>query len=139
MLLKIKRVDLDVPPPFRATHDAAGLDFALPARVKIGAKRPTLVGLGWAVEIPSGHVGLLTLRSSLGLRGLMIPHGVGIIDADYRGELKILLQSINDAVILDKYTRVCQLIIQPFTRATTFEVDELTDTNRAGGFGSTGE
>jgi dUTP pyrophosphatase len=93
------------------------------------------------LEIPEGYAGLIYARSGLATkRGLAPANKVGVIDADYRGEIMVALHNHSlQPQKIDDGERVAQLVITPFLRVDFDEVDELTDTDRgAGGFGSTG-
>lgn len=129
-------------PPIRATTASAGLDLSLPADVTLRNRTITVVELPYKVAIPNGHVGLLALRSSLGARGITIPNSVGVIDSDYRGNLKLPLSLLHDSgpVILRAGERVAQLVLLPVALPMPVEADINADeTSRgAGGLGSTG-
>ena len=126
--------------PERKTAGSAGLDCYARASVRIMPYHTEQVPLGFACEIPEGHVGMLTLRSSVGLRGtLLAPHGIGIIDSDYRGEVCAIVQSGENAVSIPEGERLAQMVIVPFVAVDVEVVDELGATARGeGGFGSTG-
>lgn len=97
---------------------------------------------GIQVAIPEGYVGLLVVRSSLGTKlGLSLANNVGVIDADYRGEvLACLRNSTGETQVLKLGERFCQLVVMPVNIDPWVEVDDLDDTQRgAGGFGSTGQ
>jgi len=98
------------------------------------------VPLGFACAIPEGHLGILALRSSVGLRGTMVvPNGVGIIDSDYRGEVCANVQTGENAVSIQAGERLVQMVIVPYAGVDVEVVDELDATARGeGGFGSTG-
>ena len=100
------------------------------------------VGLGVRVDIPTGYVGLLTLRSSAAKRGLESATKPGIIDSDYRGELKMVLRSVAPlgAEIVQMGECIAQLLIVPLCPfpAIPMEISEDATTRGAGGFGSTG-
>ena len=97
---------------------------------------PQLVGVGIAVEIPEGHVGLLVERSSNWKRGLYQENKIGVIDSDYRGEIMIPL-SVDKST--EAGTRVAQLVVVPVPEIELIEVDAVSSTERGeGGFGSTG-
>lgn len=140
--LRIETTSRAARPPIRATSCAAGLDLSLPTDVTIRNRTTTVVELPYKVAIPHGHVGLLALRSSLGARGITIPNSVGIIDSDYRGNLKLPLSLLHDSgpVILRAGERVAQLVILPAAFPTPVEADVNADETcrGAGGFGSTG-
>ena len=97
-----------------------------------------LVDTGIAVKIPQGFAGFIYNRSSQGKKGITIPHGVGVIDSDYRGNLKVLLKNISeDPYKIEPGDRIAQLVIQPI-QLVNFK-DIWNDTTRGtGGFGSTG-
>lgn len=107
-------------------------------QIEIYPNEQKLVDTGIAVKIPEGFVGLIYNRSSQGKKGITIPHSVGVIDSDYRGNLKILLKNISeDPYIIKLGDRIAQLVIQPI-QLVDF-VDTWNDTQRGtGGFGSTG-
>ena len=94
-----------------------------------------------AVEIPKGHMGLLVPRSSMSKTPLRCANSVGIIDADYRGELSIAYENVSCSdYMIFRGDRIAQLIIVPVAMVDVVEVDELTETERgAGGYGSTGK
>ena len=99
------------------------------------------IGTGIAVEIPLGYVGLVYARSGLACkRGLAPANKVGVIDSDYRGEIKVALHNHGkEAQTVATGERIAQLVIAPYIFAEYEEKDELSDTVRGeGGFGSTG-
>ena len=101
-----------------------------------------MVHTGLSLEIPVGYAGLIFARSGLACkRGLAPANKVGVIDADYRGEIMVALHNhTEDSVSIDAGERVAQLAIMPFLKAEFELSDELSDTVRgAGGFGSTGK
>lgn len=132
---------MNVQDPTRAHAADAGLDLYVPegqgCLVRSGAVYT--IDLGIRVAIPDGYYGQLTLRSSAGERGLTMPHGVGIIDSGYRGNLKVLVAALNEPVPVAARDRICQLIIlpQPTVELKAGVVDSDTDRGQ-GGFGSTG-
>lgn len=100
------------------------------------------VPTGIALEVPAGCAGLIYARSSLGTkRGLAPANKVGVVDPDYRGEIRVvLLNHSNQAQVLQPGERVAQLIIAPVLTPAYEETDSLSDTSRGtGGFGSTGK
>ncbi|PZU37042.1 MAG: dUTP diphosphatase [Microbacterium sp.] len=127
-------------PPTRAHADDAGLDLTAAETLVIPSGQRRTVRLGTAVSIPTGHVGLLCPRSGLaarhGITTLTVP---GIIDAGYRGELKIVLYNTDPAPYQVRAgDRIAQLVIVPFTHLAPV-AQPLTTTDRgAAGFGSTG-
>lgn len=134
-----KQVDL----PSYATEGAAGMDLCACMEeahlLQPGERFP--VPLGIAMEIPKGYAGFIYGRSGLGIKsGVTLPNCVGVIDSDYRGEIKCAITNHSS----EPYTilpgeRICQMVIAPVMQAELIPVDELEETTRgAGGFGSTG-
>lgn len=140
--LRIELTSSTVRPPIRATSSSAGLDLSLAADVTLRNRTITVVELPYKVAIPNGYVGMLALRSSLGARGITIPNSVGVIDSDYRGNLKLPLSLLHDSgpTILRAGERVAQLVLLPVALPMPVEADINADeTSRAaGGLGSTG-
>ena len=127
--------------PTRGSKDAAGLDLYCPFHIKVPADSQKKIPLGIAVEIPNGHMGLLVPRSSMSKTPLRCANSVGIIDADYRGELSIAYENIScsDYTIF-RGDRIAQLIIVPIAVVDVEEAQTLSETERgAGGYGSTGK
>ncbi len=134
-----------LPLPCYETTGAAGLDLlaAVPedAPVVIEPLRRALVPTGLALQLPDGHEAQVRPRSGLALRhGVTVLNAPGTIDADYRGEVQILLVNLGDAVFtVSRGQRIAQLVVAPVTRAVLVEAETLDGTERAdGGFGSTG-
>jgi dUTP pyrophosphatase len=122
---------------------AAGADlYALTdGAVSIESGATVLIGTGVAMEIPEGYVGLVFARSGLSTKqGLAPANKVGVIDSDYRGEIKVpLFNQSKETRIIESGERIAQIAIVPFVQAQFSECSELDDTNRGtGGFGSTG-
>lgn len=140
--LRIETTSRAARPPIRATSSSAGLDLSLPADVTLRNGTITVVELPYKVAIPDGHVGLLALRSSLGARGITIPNSVGVIDSDYRGNLKLPLALLPDGgpVILRAGERVAQLVLLPVALPVPVEATVAADETQrgGGGLGSTG-
>lgn len=132
---------MNVPDPVRAHDTDAGLDLHVPAGQGCLVRRGAVytIDLGVRVAIPDGYYGQLVLRSSAGAKGLTIPHGAGIIDSGYRGNLKVVVAALVDPVFVAAGERLCQLIILPLPHVDVEVgvVDDNTDRG-AGGFGSTG-
>lgn len=131
--------------PVRAHDTDAGLDLHVPAGQGCLVRRGAVytIDLGVRVAIPDGYYGQLALRSSAGLKGLAIPHGVGIIDSGYRGNLKLLVVALADPVLVTAGERLCQLIILPLPHVDVEAgvVDDNTDrgTRGFGGFMASGD
>lgn len=139
--MKVKLVNEYAQLPTRGSNDAAGLDLYCPFHIKVPADSQQKVPLGVAVEIPKGCMGLLVPRSSMSKTPLRCANSVGIIDADYRGELSITYENVScsDYTIF-RGNRIGQLIIVPVAMVDVVECDELSETERgAGGYGSTGK
>lgn len=132
---------MNVLDPTRAHDTDAGLDLYVPEGQTCLVRRGAVytIDLGIRVAIPDGYYGQLTLRSYAGKKGLTIPHGVGIIDSGYRGNLKVAVAALNEPVLIPAGDRVCQLIIlpQPSVEVEDGVVDDNTDRGQAA-FGSTG-
>lgn len=138
--MKVKRVSEYAQLPTRGSKDAAGLDLYCPFHIKVPADSQKKIPLGIAVEIPKGHMGLLAPRSSMSKTPLRCANSVGIIDADYRGELSIAYENIScsDYTIF-RGDRIAQLVIVPIAIVDVEEVNSLSETERGiGGYGSTG-
>jgi dUTP pyrophosphatase len=141
--LPILRLDPDLPLPAYATDGDAGADLVaredvlLPARGGRG-----LVPTGAAIAIPVGYAGFVQPRSGLALKhGVTCLNTPGLIDSGYRGELKVLLVNTDptDDYLVQRGTRIAQLVIQRVEHCRFVEVDTLPDSARGeGGFGSTG-
>ena len=132
-----------LPLPARQTALAAGCDLAAavaePLELAPGAR--TIVPTGFAVAIPAGYEGQLRPRSGLAARhGVTVLNAPGTVDADYRGEVGVLLVNHGDApVTITRGMRIAQLVVAAVAEVTTEEAEALDETARgAGGFGSTG-
>jgi dUTP pyrophosphatase len=143
--IQLRRLDPRAVLPRRMTPLAAGLDLAacLPADdpLEIAAGGRALVPTGWAIAVASGYEAQVRPRSGLALRhGLTVLNAPGTIDADYRGELRVLLVNLGtDPVRIEHGTRVAQLVVAAVAMAGVVEVDALPPSERGtGGFGSTG-
>ena len=135
--------------PAPATSGAAGLDLRaslLPDDREAGIALPTLgralIPTGLAIAIPEGFEGQVRPRSGLAARhGITVANAPGTIDADYRGELGVLLVNLGaETVRLRHGERIAQLVVAPVARAVALRVETLPGTARGdGGFGSTGQ
>ena len=143
MKLRIKKLDQRAITPTYGTEYSAGADLyaLLDEPTVIAAHSTKIINTGIAIEIPEGYCGLIFARSGIATKRHLAPaNKVGVIDADYRGEVKVALHNHSslDATV-EPGERIAQLAVIPFLSATFEEVDELSDTVRgAGGFGSTG-
>jgi dUTP pyrophosphatase len=147
VVIKVRRLPhaQGLPLPRYETAEAAGLDLlaAVPddAPVVIAPSRRALVPTGLALQVPGGYEGQVRPRSGLALRhGVTVLNAPGTIDADYRGEVLVLLVNLGDEPFaVTRGLRIAQLVVAPVTRAGLAEADDLDGTARAGGgFGSTG-
>lgn len=127
----------------RGSIHSAGLDLHTPFLINLFSDQGHVVETGLYLEIPRGYVGLVTPRSSLGKRGMTLDNTIGVIDSDYRGEVKLLIrnESKHPLTILGG-ERIAQLILVPYFMPKPQQVltrDHLSKTERGdGGFGSTG-
>lgn len=146
---KVKLIRLahnaDLPLPAYQTADAAGLDLVAavpggkPMRLKKGAR--ALVPTGLVIELPKGYEAQIRPRSGLALKhGITVLNAPGTIDADYRGEVQVLLVNFGDKPFsIARGERIAQMIIAPVARTAIVEAKTARATERgAGGFGSTG-
>ena len=138
----IKRIDTRLPLPSYATAGSVGFDLVCREDTEIAPRTIGLIPGNVIVQTPPGYMLLLTLRSSTPRRkGLLIPHGLGIIDQDYCGEgdeLKVQVYNFRDeAVLVKRGERVAQGIFVPILQVDWQEVDSLGQGR--GGFGSTGD
>lgn len=140
------RVERDELTPTRAHPTDAGLDLRSKVECVLSRGNRTLVGTGVRVKVPVGYVGFLIPRSSLSKKGIIVLNSVGVIDADYRGEIMACLQytGTQDWVVIDKNERIVQLVIVPIALVDVLpryvSEEEWNDTERGtGGFGSTGK
>lgn len=141
--VRFQKLDERAVAPTYGSAFAAGADLyaVADAPITIGAGKTVLVHTGLAVEIPAGFVGLVCARSGLATKqGLAPANKVGVIDADYRGELMVALHNHSgESRTIDHGERVAQLVLVPYLTAVYEQADSLTDTARGdGGFGSTG-
>ncbi|WMJ82752.1 dUTP diphosphatase [Oscillospiraceae bacterium LTW-04] len=144
MTLQIKRVRAQAVLPERATQGSAGLDLraCTTDETCIMPGDTALLPTGLAVALPEGSVGLVFGRSGLGIRHGIVPaNAVGVIDADYRGEIQVGLTNHSaEPYIIVPGDRIAQLVIVPVLTPPIEEVTNLSDTARGeGGFGSTGK
>jgi dUTP pyrophosphatase len=135
----------DLPLPSYQSEGAAGLDLlaavAADAPVIIGPGERALVPTGLAIALPAGTEGQVRPRSGLAARhGVTVLNAPGTIDADYRGEIQVILVNLGqESFTVMRGTRIAQLIIAPVLQVTICETANLDETTRGvGGFGSTG-
>ena len=141
MKVKIKKVHPDAVKPKYANESDAGMDLVATSIIENTSFQITY-GLGIAMEIPDGMVGLVFPRSSIRNTELILSNSVGVIDAGYRGELQATFNKLNglDSIAYNVGDRIAQIIIVPHPIVQIVEVDELSESKRgSGGFGSTGK
>ena len=143
MIVRIKKLSENAITPTYGSEYSAGADLyaLLDNAVEIKPHETLFIHTGISAEIPEGYCGLVFARSSMGAkRGLAPANKVGVIDADYRGEIMVALHNHSENVAtVEPGERVAQLAIVPFLKAEFEESGELSDTTRGvGGFGSTG-
>ena len=137
----VRRLDAALPLPAYARADDAGLDLQAAEAVTLAPGARALVPTGIALAIPAGFAGLVLPRSGLALRhGVTVLNTPGLVDAGYRGEVKVLLVNHGQLpVTLERGDRVAQLVVHRIERVVLAPVEELPDSARGtGGFGSSG-
>lgn len=141
MKLPVRRLDDAATLPARAHPGDAGLDLYAAEAAQIAPGDRASVGTGIALEVPAGHAALVLPRSGLAARhGISLVNAPGLIDAGYRGEVRVLLLNTGDeAFSVAPGDRIAQLLLMPFAEAEPVEVAELAASERGeGGFGSSG-
>jgi dUTP pyrophosphatase len=140
--IAVRRLDKDLPIPSYARTGDAGLDLLAASDVSLAPGERSAIPTGIAVAIPDGYAGFVHARSGRALReGLGLANAPGLIDAGYRGEIKVVVVNLDrDAPIhVKRGDKVAQLVVQPVEQVEFLEVDELPASHRGeGGFGSTG-
>ena len=146
MKVRIKKLSENAVVPTYGTEYAAGADLyaCLEEKIEIAPLETKMVGTGIAMEIPDGYVGLVFARSGLACKkGIAPAHKVGVIDSDYRGEIKVALHNHNgsgDALAIENGERIAQIAIVPYLKAQFEVAESLEETDRGeNGFGSTGK
>jgi dUTP pyrophosphatase len=140
--LRVRRLDPDAVLPRRAHPGDAGYDLHALEDLVLGPGERALVRTGIAIALPDGHAGWVVPRSGLAARhGIALVNAPGLIDAGYRGEVKVLLLNTDPAAEFEVAAgdRIAQLVVAAVAAPEVVEVDALDDSARAeGGFGSTG-
>jgi len=146
MKVRIKKLSENALVPTYGTNYAAGADLyaCIDEKILIAPHETKMVGTGIAMEIPDGYVGLVFARSGLACKkGLAPANKVGVIDSDYRGEIKVALHNHNgsgEALTIENGERIAQIAIVPYLKADFEIAENLEETERGeGGFGSTGK
>lgn len=147
MKLQIKpvsdKIGRSIPLPYYATAGAAAIDLhaCLDEAVVIPAGGQAMIPTGIAAAIPEGYVGIMAVRSSMGIRhGITMANGIGVIDSDYRGPMSVGLYNLREEdYVVQPGDRIAQLLVVPVLCPELEIVSELPETERGtGGFGSTG-
>ena len=143
-IIRVKKLDPNAILPTYGSSEAAGADLyaCLQAPVVINPGETAWIPTGIALEVPKGCAGLVYARSSLGTkRGLAPANKVGVVDSDYRGEIRVVLFNHGkEPQTVENGERVAQFLITPILTPQYIESDSLSDTDRGtGGFGSTGK
>lgn len=139
--MRIKPMHPSFGMPQKSSIQAGAYDVFMPEAGSISGNHVKMIGLGFAAEVPPGHVALLMPRSGIGAKyGVELNNTCGVIDADYRGEWKAALRTKSGAPFSwAEDDRILQFLVVPVLEVHFEQVDELTATDRGvGGFGSTG-
>lgn len=141
--MNIKKLKKNATIPTYGSDYAAGADLyaCIDEAVSIAPGQTAFIGTGIAMEIPMGYAGFIYARSGLSCKkGLAPANKVGVVDADYRGEITVALYNhCAETRTIEPNERIAQMVIAPFLKVNFEEVDALSDTVRGvGGFGSTG-
>lgn len=141
--MNIKKLNENAVIPTYGSEYAAGADLyaCINEAVIIAPGETAFIGTGIAMEIPMGYAGFIYARSGLSCKkGLAPANKVGVVDADYRGEITVALYNHgSETRVVEPKERIAQMVIAPFLKVDFDEVEELSDTVRGiGGFGSTG-
>ena len=138
--LPVKRLHDGATVPARAYEGDAGLDLAASERVELGPGERAVVGTGVVVAIPPGHAGFVQPRSGLAARhGIAVVNSPGLVDAGYRGELKVVLLNTDrdERFVVEPGMRIAQLVVIPVATLEPIEVAKLPESDRGErGFGS---
>ena len=139
----IKRLSKNIPLPKYETDGSSGMDLAanIDQEIEINPGKSAIIPTGLAVSIPKNYEIQIRPRSGLAAKNqISVLNTPGTIDADYRGELKIILINLSEKKFkVEKGLRIAQMVLCPVVKAILKEVDELEETKRgSGGFGSTG-
>lgn len=140
-VIKFKKLDPRAVIPQYQTAGASGFDFHSLKEVTLRVGEIELVPTGLSVEIPPGYELQIRARSGLAAKlGVFLVNGIGTVDSDYRGEIKIILSTCKlDPIVLSAGERIAQGVLVKVDRLAVVETHELSDTIRGdGGFGSTG-
>lgn len=143
MKINVKKLNEKAIMPTYGSEYAAGADLyaCIESEVTVAPHATAMIPTGIAIELPVGYGGFIYARSGLASKRNLAPaNKVGVVDCDYRGEVKVALHNHGEtAQTVAVGERIAQLVVAPYITAQFIEADELSDTVRgAGGFGSTG-
>jgi dUTP pyrophosphatase len=143
LLIQVREDCKDVPLPKYMSEHASGMDLcaAVTEPVVLNPGERYLVPAGFHMALPPGHEAQVRPRSGLAVKhGITVVNAPGTIDADYRGEVKVILANIgSEPFTINRGDRIAQMVIQPVLQADLVPVDELPESERGhGGFGHTG-
>ena len=142
--IKVKILDNSITLPKYETVSSVGMDikaFIPEGKIEIEPQERKLIRTGLCLEIPKGYEVQIRPRSGLALKnGITVLNSPGTIDADYRGELRVILINHSaDRFLITNEMRIAQIVVAQFSRVDLLEVENLSETDRGeGGFGSTG-
>ena len=139
----IKRLSKEVSLPKYETSGSSGMDLSanIDANINIDPGKTAIIPTGLAISIPKGYEAQIRPRSGLAAKQkISVLNTPGTIDADYRGEIKVILINLGqDSFVVEKGFRIAQMVVCPVVQAQLKEVSDLSETERGeGGFGSTG-
>ncbi len=139
----IKRLSKNIELPKYETNGSSGMDLSanIENQIKVEPGKTSIIPTGISVSIPKNFEIQIRSRSGLAAKNqISVLNSPGTIDADYRGELKVILINLsNETFVVERGARIAQMVLCPIVKAKFKEVDSLNDTDRgAGGFGSTG-
>lgn len=142
MRIPVVRLDRDLPLPRRAHDSDAGIDLLAAEDATLAPGERCAVPTGLALALEPGYAGFVQARSGRALReGLAVVNAPGLIDAGYRGEIKVIVANVDptEKIEIRRGEKIAQLVVQEVTEVELVEVDELPASTRgANGFGSTG-
>jgi dUTP pyrophosphatase len=138
--VRLFRTDAQAVIPKQGTDGAVGYDLTSTKTITINPGEVATIPCGISIEPPPSHAVLVCSRSGLGKRGLVVAHGIGVIDPDYRGSLDTPMRNLGQAPItVEEHDRFAQLVVVPIAKAAFMEVNSLSSSERGDrGFGSTG-
>ena len=141
MKIKIKKLHDDIVIPKKMTEGSAAFDLHIPMAIIIPPRTPMVINMGFEVEIESGYCMKILPRSGLALKkSITVLNSPGLIDEDYRNPIGVILYNHSDKeVFFNKGDRIAQARIEKNIEVEFEEVEELSETDRKGGFGSTGK